>query len=447
MALVPSSSDSAPHTPYQPDRSSLQAGWAVALLTVVFGLNQLDRGIVAILLESIKAEMQLSDTALGLMTGLGFSLVYSIMAFPLGRLADRADRIKIVSIGVMFYSVMAGLMGFAQNVYHLIALRSMVAVGEASGNAPSSAVIADLFPHEKRARATSIWAGGSYLGLFVGLSAGGWIHEHYGWRAALWSCALPGIVIGLLMLLTVKDPPRGAFDPAAARGRKQGSVSETVRFLLSQRTYVLLVISIMMATFTAYSLQSWTPSYLDRVHHLQKTEIGFYTGLFKGLMGLLGVLAGGFLTHQIMKKRPDAVGLLPVISSILTPVAIGTFLITDNATISLVCLAAAGFLIPSYQGPAVTMLHSVAPAGMRAFAMTMMFAAASLIGLGLGPLVVGALSDLFASKGEDSLRYALIFPAVLPFGTAIVFYLAWRNAGADQARILQAQTDAAAEGR
>lgn len=417
------------------ERTPFQAGWALALLTLVFGFNQLDRGIVAILLESIKAEMHLSDTLLGLMTGLGFSFVYFLTAFPLGRLADRTNRIRIISIGLIFYSMMAAVMGFAQNVYQLIACRSLVAVGEASGNAPSNAVIADLYPHAKRSRAIAIWSGGSYLGLFVGLTAGGWIHAHYGWRAALLITASPGVVVGLLLLLTVRDPARGSTEPTS-RTHHAKSLAETAKILFSQRSYVMLVIAMMLATFTAYSLQAWVPSFLSRVHHLDKAAVGFYAGFFKGLMGLFGILAGGLLTHQIIKRRPHLIGIVPVVSALLLPFAMMVFLHSRDVSVSLAALALAGFLIPAYTAPGFTMLHSVVPPSARAFATTVLLAVASLVGLGCGPLVVGFLSDLFTPwAGSDSLRYALIFPGLLPFLTAFFFYLSARSLAEDEKRM------------
>lgn len=437
MALVPHSvANSTAAMPAGP-RSRLQTGWALALLTLVFAFNQIDRGIVAILLESIKAEMHLSDTMLGLMTGLGFSLVYFCMAFPLARLADRADRIKIISLGVMFYSIMAGLMGLAQNVYQLITFRSLVAVGEASGNGPSSAVLGDLFSQQTRARAIAIWSGGSYLGLFVGLTLGGWIHEHYGWRAALWSISGPGVLVGLLLLFTVPDPRRGAAEPAVQLGDRQ-SVKATLAFLLSQRSYVLLVIATTLLTFTGYSLQTWVPSFLARVHGMEKAEVGFYAGFFKGMMGLLGIMAGGLLTHHITKKRPNLIGIVPIVSTILIPFTMGYFLLTDNVTHSLAALALTGFLVPAYTAPVLTMLQSVVTHRMRSFAVTILLAAASLGGLGLGPLVVGALSDVLADwAGEDSLRYALIAPALVSFISASLYVRATRFYAADRHRILQ----------
>lgn len=417
------------------EASSLRAGWALALLTLVFAFNQLDRGIVAILLESIKAEMELSDTVLGLMTGLGFSLVYFLTAIPLGRLADRTNRIRIISIGLIFYSMMAAVMGFAQNVYQLIACRSLVAVGEASGNAPSNAVIADLYPHAKRPGAIAIWTAGSYLGLFVGLTVGGWLHEHYSWRAALLITASPGVLVGLLLLATVRDPARGSTEPVARNHQAKG-LADTAKVLLLQRSYVMLVIATMLATFTAYSLQAWVPSFLSRVHHLDKASVGFYAGFFKGIMGLLGILAGGFVTHQIVKRRPALTGIVPVVSALILPLAMMTFLYSTDVTVSLAALALAGFLIPAYTAPAFTMLHSVVPPSARAFATTILLSVASLVGLGCGPLVVGLLSDLFLPFAEsDSLRYALIFPGLLPFLTAFFFYLSARSLAQDAQRM------------
>jgi sugar phosphate permease len=242
-------------------------------------------------------------------------------------------------------------------------------------------------------------------------------------------------VVGLLLLLTVRDPARGSTEPTS-RTHHAKSLAETAKILFSQRSYVMLVIAMMLATFTAYSLQAWVPSFLSRVHHLDKAAVGFYAGFFKGLMGLFGILAGGLLTHQIIKRRPHLIGIVPVVSALLLPFAMMVFLHSRDVSVSLAALALAGFLIPAYTAPGFTMLHSVVPPSARAFATTVLLAVASLVGLGCGPLVVGFLSDLFTPwAGSDSLRYALILPGLLPFLTAFFFYLSARSLAEDEKRM------------
>jgi sugar phosphate permease len=358
------------------------------------------------------------------MTGLGFSLVYIVVAFPLGRLADRSDRIRIIGFGAIFYSIAATGMGLAQNIYQLLLCRSLVAVGEASGNAPSTAVIGDFYPGPNRVRAFSIWSAGSFLGLFIGLTAAGWIHELYGWRAALLTTAAPGAVAGLLLVATVRDP-RQRDDPAKI-GTKLSTLPliETLKVLANNRAYLLLVGASACSAFTAYSIQAWSPSFLMRVHEVSKADTGFYAGIAKGLMGLFGVLSGGWLAHWVMRWNRKYIALVPIVASFIIPFVVIWLTTAESIVETLIALCVAGFLVPVYQAPLVTMIQGVVPSDMRAFAMTILFSVVTLSGLGLGPLAVGILSDMMAnSLGVDSLGRALLVAAVSP---CIAAFFYWR---------------------
>lgn len=429
--------DQAKPVPPAQEMTGFSKGWTLVLLTLLFGFNQLDRGIVAILIESLKAEMHLSDTAIGLMTGLGFSLVYAACSLPIGRYADRGNRVMLVGIGAFFYSIMAATMGFAQNVTQLLLARGAVAVGEATGSAPSSTIISDMYGPTSRTRAIAIWSAGSYLGLFAGLVLGGWLNAHYGWRVALWATAAPGAVVALLLLFTVKDPVRGGAEGKI--DREVQPLGKTIATLAASPSYRWLFLALTFAAVTNYAFQVWVPSLLQRVHHLGPADVGFYAGLFKGLFGLAGILTGGFITNMVAKGRVKLLPVIPIIVAGLAGPALLTFLLADNKTMSLIALGAASFLMPAYQAASMTMLHAVARPRMRSMAVTVAFAGVALAGLGLGPLIVGILSDLFQPHfGASALRYALIVPALIPIITALCFSMVRRTIAQDHARMLEA---------
>ncbi|MDB5719449.1 MAG: transporter [Alphaproteobacteria bacterium] len=403
----------------------------LALLTLVFAVNQLDRGIVAILLPSIKAEMHLSDTRLALLAGVSFALIYAAASIPIGRLADRYNRPRIVGVGVILYSLMTAAMGASQTFAQLLLCRSAVAIGEATGNAPSSTLISDTYPPERRPRALAIWSAGSYLGLFAGLTAGGWLVAHHGWRVALWSISIPGLAVGIACLTAVPEPRESAAKdrtPAEPFGR-------VLAELLKLRAFVWLFIAMVVSGIVAYSVQVWTPSILSRSQGFSASQIGFFSGLFKGALGLCGILAGGYLSQSLLRGRVGRLAWVPTGTSLLVPIALTVFIVAPQPSLSLIALGLASFLIPAYQGPAMALVHAVVPQARRSFGTTLILAGVTLGGLGLGPLMVGMLSDMLTPAfGKEALRYAFAIVALLPFGAAFAF---WRAAA-------YAQEDAAA---
>jgi len=182
--------------------------YTLALLTLVYALNFLDRTIFNVLIEPIKKEFQLTDTMLGLLAGFGFVLMYSVLGMPIARLADRRSRRNIVAAGLAFWSAMTALCGMAQNVAMLTVARIGVGIGEAAGTPASQSIIADLFAKDERPRALGIFAIGTYLGVFLGYFFGGWVNKYFGWRAAFIGAGVPGIAIALLLWLTVTEPVR-----------------------------------------------------------------------------------------------------------------------------------------------------------------------------------------------------------------------------------------------
>ena len=416
IAVAPTASDPIGHA------SLSRRGYVLTLLMLIMGMNQVDRGIVAILLDSIKAEMKLTDTTMGLVVGSGFAIIYALASIPLARVADRHSRKWVIGIGLFIYSIMAAGMGLAQNVVQLVAARAAVAVGEASGSAPSSSLISEYYPPKDRPRAMSIWSAGSYLGLLLGMSAGGWLNQQYGWRVALWATAAPGLVLAFIFSFTVREPQRGAEHNANVPAMRVA-----LRQLSGNPTYMLLLGGFVSQAFVMYSLTTWAPSLLGRVHHMTPSEVGVYAGLSKGLCSLLGAIAGGYATKRIAGSDLKRMAIVPIIGTFLLPFAVMTFLLADDRTIALSGLFLSCFLLPIHYASALAMLHGVVAREIRSLASAIVFSAMALGGLALGPLIVGIASDAFAAEGVNSLRFALVIPAQVGFLSAALFFLSSRT--------------------
>lgn len=399
--------------------------WVLLLLTAAMGVNQLDRGVVAILLPSIKVEMHLSDTALGLLTGFGFSIVYVIASIPIGRMGDRYNRINIISVGMLFYSLVAIAMGFAANITQLIVARSAVAVGEATGSGPSTSVIADLYPVKSRARAIGIWVSGTYIGLFLGLSAGGWFNEHYGWRVALSTVAAPGLVLALLLKLTAREPKRGQSDDAAVTHDRPANTAAALNELRTNKAFMLLLLAVMFSAFVNYSFFAWVPSVLGRVQHLDVGSIGLVSGLFRGLLGFAGALIGGFAAHYLAKGNLRLMSYIAATSAILLVPSMLLFLLASSHVLSLIGLGLGSVLIPVCQAPGLSTVQAVVRPGNRAFAMTVILSCSTLFGLGLGPLVTGMISDAASARyGSQSLTLGLLVPTIVSLFAGLFYFAA-----------------------
>src|SRR5689334_9195882 len=272
--------------------------YVLAILTIVYALNFLDRTIFNVLIEPIKKEFVLSDTTMGLLAGFGFVLFYSVLGIPIARLADRRNRRNIVALAFAFWSAMTYLCGMASNVATLALARVGVGIGESAGTPASQSLIADLYTKNERPRALGIYAVGTYLGVFLGYFIGGTINQHFGWRAAFYVAGLPGLLLAVVLWLTVSEPRRGAM----AETFKPEPLGATLHFLLLQPSFLIVLVGFCLTTFTNYATSVWIPPFLARVHHLSSSEIGTYAGTFKGLAGMAGTLVGGIVVAEISKR-------------------------------------------------------------------------------------------------------------------------------------------------
>ncbi len=405
--------------------------YVLALLTIIYGLNFLDRTIFNVLIEPIKKEFTLSDTTMGLIAGFGFVLFYSLLGIPIARLADRMNRRNIVAAAFAFWSAMTALCGMAQSVTALTLARIGVGIGESAGTPASQSMISDLFDKDERPRALGIYAIGTYLGVFMGYFIGGWVNQHYGWRAAFFVAGLPGIALALILWLTASEPPRGS----AVEKIRREALAPTLAFLASQKTFAIVLVGFCLTTYTNYATSAWIPPFLARVHHLGSAEIGTYAGTFKGLFGMAGTLVGGLVVARIGRRDDRWKLWAPAITSGLAGPVFMLCMLTPNFTTMVAALAATSFLVGFHLGPIFAIAQTVARPAMRALASALILLTATCFGQGLGPLAVGMINDDIAAQfGAEAVRYSLLSAAATTTLGALLFVWAARYIRQDIAR-------------
>jgi MFS family permease len=407
--------------------------YVLVLLTLIYGLNFLDRTIFNVLIEPIKREFQLSDTAMGLLAGFGFVLFYSLLGMPVARFADRANRRNIVAVAFAFWSAMTALCGMAQSITVLTLARIGVGIGESAGTPASQSIVADHFNKDERPRALGIFAIGTYLGVFLGYFVGGWVNQYYGWRAAFLVAGLPGILLAILFRLTVQEPRRGAADGVISPPSE--ALGPTFSFLFSQKTFVIVLIGFCLTSYLNYATAAWIPPFLARVHHLTSAQVGTYAGTFKGLFGIAGTLLGGFFVARISRDDDRWKLWAPAIMSGLAGPVFAFCMLTPSFGTMIAMLGLTSLLVGFHLGPIFAIAQTVAKPSMRALAAATVLLTATCFGQGVGPLVVGALNDSWKSQyGVDAVRYSMLSCSIATILGALLFIWAARSIRADIAR-------------
>jgi MFS family permease len=398
--------------------SNVRRYYVLALLTIIYALNFLDRTIFNVLIEPIKKEFALSDTTMGLLAGFGFVLFYSLLGIPIARIADRVNRRNIVAVAFAFWSAMTFLCGMASSIATLTLARIGVGIGESAGTPASQSLIADLFGKNERPRALGIYAIGTYLGVFLGYFIGGYVNQRYGWRMAFMSAGLPGIALAAVVWLTVAEPTRGVM----AETFTPEPIGPTLGFLVSQKSFVIVLIGFCLTTYTNYATAAWIPPFLARVHHLDSAQIGTYAGTFKGLFGMAGTLIGGLVVASISRRDDRWKLWAPAITSGLAGPVFALCMLTPDFTTMVAALAATSFLVGFHLGPIFAIAQTVARPSMRALASAIILLTATCFGQGVGPLAVGMINDtLKTTYGVDAVRYSLLSAAVTTTLGALLF--------------------------
>ena len=410
--------------------SAIPAGaprYALVMLTIAYAFNFIDRQILVILQEPIKAEMGLSDAQLGLLSGFSFALVYITAGIPIAYWADRGNRRNIVALAVTVWSGMTALSGFAQNYSQLLLARIGVGIGEAGGSPPAHAMISDYYPPEKRATALSIYSTGVHIGVLVGFLAGGFISQTLGWRAAFMAVGLPGVIFATIFFFTVREPERGRWE-SSAQAQYKPTLVETFRVLAQYRSFWYLAAGAGLTAFAGYGNGNFTPSFLMRSHGLEVANVGILLAIFGGGGGVIGTLLGGYFADRFGATDKRWYFWVPAIAGgIAFPLSI-PYLLLGNTTIVIGLMFIVTILINTYLGPCLAISHSLVPPAMRALTSAILFFVLNLIGLGMGPLTAGILSDYFTeTHGADGLRYAMLVVGLIASVGVLMFVLASRS--------------------
>jgi predicted MFS family arabinose efflux permease len=418
----------------QPHAQPAQSRYYVlAILTLVYAFNHIDRQVLVILLEPIREDLKLEDWHLGLLSGLGFAAVYSTVGIPVAIWADRGVRRDIVALSLGIWSFMTVLSGFAQNYWHLLLARMGVGLGEAGGTPPATSMIADLYPPSQRATALGVYTLGIGLGILAGFPLGGYVYELYGWRAAFFVAGAPGLVLALVVWLTVREPERGQSEARVDTARP--SIRQTFAFMLSQPAFLWLLAGCMMICVSANAFLAWTSPLLIRTYSAGVGEVSLALGLLVGGLGGLGAVLIGLVCDRLSRKDLRWRPWIILASAIVAlPFAWG-FLNAGSLQNAYLFNIVPSFIGLIYASIAYTAAQELVGVKMRAVASAFTLFCLTLLGIGGGPTLVGFLSSAFAADGPAvSLRRALEFMLLFNVGSVLCLFMSSITYRRDAAR-------------
>ncbi len=409
--------------------------YAMVVLAIVYMFNFIDRQILAILLPAIREEFQVGDTVLGFLAGTAFALFYVTLGVPIGQLADRWNRRNLLAVSVALWSGMTAVSGLAANIWHLTLARIGVGIGEAGCSPAAHSMIADYYPPEKRSTAMGFYTLGISAGIMLAYLAGGWVVQNIGWRQALFIVGVPGILLALVVRFTLREPVRGESEARRHSGRQAGLV-EVLRFLLDRPAFLNMAFAAGLSSFVGYSVVNWMPSFVVRSFGMSPAEIGVWLGLIVGIAGGAGFFGGGYLTDRLsLGGRRRGFRFLTISSIVSAALNVGVF-VAGSAYWSFALMIVPTMLSNFYLAPVLAQTQSLVSLPMRSVASALVLLVINIVGLALGPLLTGMLSDaLSGSHGSESMRYALlIVSSVLLPWAAWHFFRASQTIDADLAR-------------
>jgi predicted MFS family arabinose efflux permease len=382
--------------------------YVVTVLFLVTVANFMDRQLLAILLEPIKRELGASDTQMGLLTGFAFVAFFTVASVPIARAADRYSRRNIIAAALAFWSAMTIASGFVLSFMQLAAARIGLGISEAASGPAAHSIISDVFTRTQRTAALSLIAVAAPVGTMVAFVAGGVLNESVGWRTTLIALGAPGLLLTAIVL-TFREPRRGATDDWVDTGRP--SVRETASYLWGLRSLRSLTAGASLSLLAAWAMATWSAPFLMRVHGMNTEQAGAWLGLTNGGGGILGTVVGGFITQRLARTDPAWMLRFPAVTSLLAAPFVVLFLTLPAWAAPVMNLGAAVFG-SCLLGPVLAVTQLLAKVRMRSIASALVAVTFNLVGAGIGPLIVGALSDLLAPAfGTAAIRYALLVPA------------------------------------
>ena len=435
LTIEASTETSAEASAYVSDR---YRQFALTLLMMIFAINFVDRQIINILAEGIKEDLHLADWQIGMMTGLAFALFYSVLGIPIARIAERKNRPYVIAIAITTWSAFTALCGGAQNYVQLLLCRIGVGVGEAGCTPPAHSLITEYTPREKRASAMAFYHMGPSLGMLIGLGMGGIIADRFGWRAAFIFAGVPGILIAIIAALTLREPRHKSMGQVLAQLEQTSSLREVLSFLKTKKSFWLMGLGTGFKAFVAYGHAPFTVSFFLRAHSAELAStaaqfglksagfLGLTLGIIGGVTGMFGTWLGGYISDRAAQHDVRAYGAIPAIASLIgMPLTIAA-LFAPTIWISMGFLFLGGIAGAIWSGPVHAAILSTPPSHMRATTSSLLLFMLNGIGLGLGPLCVGILSDVLAGPAHlgsaEGVRWALVLSSSLGLVSAALFW-------------------------
>lgn len=407
------------------------AWYVLAVLVLVHSFNAVDRALISILVEPIRLEFGFSDGEVGLLSGVGFAIFYALFGIPVARLADRSNRRSILAAGLALWSGMTALTGYATGFGSMLAARIGVGVGEATCYPTAYPLIGDYFAPVRRPKAFALFQAGAFIGIVLGAVIAGKVAEAHGWRAAFHVIGVPGVVLALLVLSTVREPLRGISEGTHGFSAGPG-FWPAIRRLLTDRAFLLVVLAVTALSSTQAIAANWGSALLMRLYHVSQGDVGLVAGPVVGLGGVVGTIAGGFAASTLTRKRGllRAGLLVPLATIALAPLALVLFCFGPTLPLVLIGGGMGAFLIGTHTGPAIAVGIGLVSPENRGVASSLLVLGQSLVGFGFGPTLVGFLSDALQPHfGIDSLRYAMLAAPVCVVLGWISLLLAYRAIG------------------
>ncbi len=409
--------------------------YAMVVLAIVYMFNFIDRQILAILLPAIRDEFQVGDTVLGFLTGTAFALFYVTLGVPIAQLADRTNRRNLVAAAVAIWSGMTALSGLAMNIWHLTLARIGVGIGEAGCSPPAHSMIADYYPPEQRSTAMGFYTLGISAGIMLAYLAGGWVAQNIGWREAFFIVGLPGLLLAVVVRLTVVEPERGVSEARRDSGASP-RLADVLRFLMGRRSFLFMGIGAGLSSFVGYAVINFIPSFFVRSFGMGLAELGFWLGIIVGIAGGCGFFVGGYIADHIGKSGQRRTFNFLAVAAIASALCNAVVFQATSVAWGLAMMVVPTVISNFYLAPVLAQAQSLVSLRMRAVASALVLLIINSIGLALGPLLTGMLSDaLEPAFGAESMRYSLltVSSVVLPL-SAVNYWLAGRTIEHDLSR-------------
>lgn len=388
------------------ERIPARSWYALLILTLIYSIHFLDRTMISIIVEPVRKEFLLSDSQIGLLTGLAYGATFALAGIPLGMMIDRVHRVRLLAAIVTIWSAMTALSGIAASYMQLLLARIGVGAAESGGSPASLSLISDLFPQRRRSTAVGIFFLSTGLGAVMSVAIGGYVTAHYGWRASMLIAGIPGLLLALVLLVTVAEPRRGATESASPVAEKAPGARDAVRYIWKTSPVLHLMMAMALTAGGVAAMNTWMPSFLMRFHAMNVKEAGMSLALAGGIFSSLGSFVGGFLCDKVARvhaRRRMDLGVLVCV--LATVAAVSGLAVSSNwSAVGLMALSnMLSFVVfPAVYGSVLGIVITT----MRGTTSAAMQVLSNLVGYGMGPLLVGMLSDVYG--GDQSLRYAMI---------------------------------------